>query len=158
MPDPYDSDLRRQAFAEERSHRDAEGSNSTARATAQAVILINGGAATAVLAFLAKESVERSILLTASISLLGYALGVVAGACMMYCAFRSLDYYSLRWRLQAHPEEGSSAANRKLGEMWWKKSRRFFYASMIAFILSSIALALAIFWSTIMTATQPTIT
>jgi hypothetical protein len=46
----FDSDLERQKFAVDRSHRDAESSNATARATAQAAILINGGAATAVLA------------------------------------------------------------------------------------------------------------
>jgi hypothetical protein len=142
MSEPPDSDRDRAAFAVERSHRDAESSNSTSRATAQASILINGGAATAVLAFVAKEMVERSVMLTASLCLIGYAIGVVAGACMMYCNFRSLDYYGLRWRLEAHPEEGSSVQNNKeLGQRWWTRSRQCFYVSMTAFILSSIILA-----------------
>jgi hypothetical protein len=39
-------------FAVRRSHLDAQISNENLRATGQAMILINGGAATAILAFL----------------------------------------------------------------------------------------------------------
>jgi hypothetical protein len=45
MSDDFDSDMQRRKFAEERSHKDAAVSNETGRATAQAAILINGGAA-----------------------------------------------------------------------------------------------------------------
>ena len=146
MSDPYNSDLARQAFAVERSHRDAASSNETARATAQAVILINGGAATAVLAFLAKGGLPQALFQAAAICLGLYALGVVAGACMMYCTVRSLDYYGLRWRLEAHPEKGSDARrNRELGEAWWKRMRQCFYAAIAAFIISSMALAGVLF-------------
>jgi hypothetical protein len=103
MTDPYDSDLARQTFAVDRSQKDAESSTATARSTAQAAILINGGAATAVLAFLAKEKLDPLVLKIASICLAGYALGVVVGACMMFCSVRSLEHYSSRWRLTAHP-------------------------------------------------------
>jgi hypothetical protein len=63
----HNSDVARQAFAVERSHRDSASSNETARATAQAAILINGGAATAVLAFLAKGALPQSVFQTAAI-------------------------------------------------------------------------------------------
>src|SRR4051812_8994365 len=45
-------------FAAERSHRNSQVSNEHSRATAQAAIFINGGAATAVLAFLAKDKID----------------------------------------------------------------------------------------------------
>ena len=125
-----------------RRSRVTMSSNATARATAQASIPINGGAATAVLAFLAKGTLPQSVFQTAAACLGVYALGVAAGACMMYCTVRSLDYYSLRWRLDAHPEEGADAKrNRRLGERWWKGMKRCFYASMAAFIISSVTLA-----------------
>lgn len=142
MADDYDSDRARQAFAVERSHRDAVSSNETARATAQATILINGGAATAVLAFLAKGDLPPTLVSIAAVCLALYAAGVVVGACMMYCTVRSLDYYALRWRLEAHPEEGAEARrNRELGESWWKMMKRCFYASIAFFAIASVILA-----------------
>src|SRR5665213_2856019 len=125
MTDQIDSDTARHNYAVDRSHKDAESSNSTARTTAQVSILINGGAATAVLAFLAKEQLDPLVLKAASICLGIYAIGVTAGATMMYCAVRALDFYSLRWRFTALPEEGASAENnRKLGYSWWRMMRR----------------------------------
>ena len=92
-------------FAEERSHRDAVVSNETIRATAQAAILINGGAATAILAYLAKNGLDPFVLHQMSWCLVVYGVGVVFGACMMFCAIRSLDYYNVRWRNLAFPDE-----------------------------------------------------
>jgi hypothetical protein len=148
MADPYDSDRARHAFAVERSQVDAESSNATARTTAQASILINGGAATAVLAFLAKEPLPQSLIHVSAVCLALYSVGVLAGTCMMYCTVRSLDYYSLRWRLEAHPEPGADAKrNRTLGEKWWRSMKRCFYMSMATFIFSSVILAGALFCS-----------
>jgi hypothetical protein len=146
MSDPYDSDLARREFAVQRSHKDAESSNATARGTAQAAILINGGAATAVLALLSKESLNPTVLKVASACLGGYALGVLLGAGMMFCIVRSLDFYSLRWRLEAHPVEGvNEKASQNHAQRWWKRMRNCFYSSMAAFILSSGTLAIVIF-------------
>lgn len=142
MSHEYDADIERQKFAVNRSHKDAESSNASARSTAQAAILINGGAATAVLAFLAKGDLDSSIFQTASVCLAVYAIGVVAGAGMMYCAVRALDFYSAYWRLEVHPEPDRSArVNRQLGVKWWKRMRHCFWASMIAFAISSGSLA-----------------
>jgi len=93
----------RRKFAEERSHRDSGVSNENARATGQASILINGGAATAILALLAKEKMDPTVLKTACWCLVGYAVGVVAGAGMLFSSTQSLDYYADAWRLRAHP-------------------------------------------------------
>jgi hypothetical protein len=45
-------------YAEERSQQDSRISNENARAAAQSAVLVNGGAATAVLAFLAKDKID----------------------------------------------------------------------------------------------------
>jgi hypothetical protein len=157
MPMPIDSDDARHTFAVERSHRDAASSNETARSTAQAVILINGGAATAVLAFLAKGDLPGSVLHTAAFCLALYAVGVLAGACMMFCTVRSLDYYALRWRLEANPEQGADATkSRALGQQWWKYMKRCFYVSAAAFIMSSLALAVALYAATPWVTAKPT--
>src|SRR4051812_48126309 len=121
MPE-RDSDEDRRKFAVDRSHQDADKSNETIRATANAAILINGGAATAVVAFLAKEGIDPALYRAAPISLLCYALGVAAGFAAMYCSVRSLDEYQMRWRLVAHPEPGDGKErHRKQGVRWWRR-------------------------------------
>jgi hypothetical protein len=97
MAEPTPTPRTPRDFAEERSHRDAVVSNETIRATAQAVILINGGAATAILAYLAKNGLDPFVLHQMSWCLAVYGVGVVFGACMMFCAIRSLDFYNVRW-------------------------------------------------------------
>jgi hypothetical protein len=137
-----DSKIDLQRFAIERSHKDADASNATARATGQAIILINGGAATAVLAFLSKDHVNVYALQTASICLVGYVVGVLAGVCMLFCSTRYLDYYSYRWRITAGLEPTIDAEkNRKLAFMWWKAMRNYFYFSVLLFVCTSTVLA-----------------
>jgi hypothetical protein len=141
MTDNWDSDIQRRKFAEERSHRDAEVSNETIRATAQAVILINGGAATALLAFLAKDKLDPDVLKSASLCLAGYAFGVLVGAAMLYCSMRSLGAYQMSWRLRAHPEINESQENAAAeGYLWWTRVRNCFYASALTFFLTSCAM------------------
>lgn len=141
----FDSDLARRKFAEERSHRDADISNENVRATAQAAILINGGAATAILAFLAKTDIPLVVALAAPWCLVGYALGVSMGAGMMYCSTRSLDCYQMYWRLFAHGEPDRDAeTERKNGMKWWTRMRACFYASIVAFMISSCVLGVAL--------------
>jgi hypothetical protein len=142
----WDSDEQRRKFAEERSHSDAAVSNENARATAQGVILINGGAATATLAFLSKDGLSGPIIHWASGCLLGYAAGVLFGALMMFCSVTSLDYYSQRWHLEAHPKPGTSAEeNRLKAETWWRLMRACFSLSALAFLASSVAFAWALY-------------
>jgi hypothetical protein len=140
MTDNWDSDIQRRKFAEERSHRDAEVSNENIRATAQAVILINGGAATALLAFLAKDKLDPDVLKSASLCLAGYAFGVMAGAGMLYCSMRSLGAYQMSWRLRAHPEVDESPERAaKEGYRWWKGVRNCFYVSVLTFFVTCCA-------------------
>jgi hypothetical protein len=67
-------------LALERSNQDAKQSNEHLRAAAQASILINGGAATAVLAFLSasigKDNFDPQLAIFAGCAIIGYAAGV----------------------------------------------------------------------------------
>jgi hypothetical protein len=130
-----------QDFAEERSHRDAVVSNETGRATAQAAILINGGAATAVLAYLAKDRLDPSVLHWVSWCLVGYGVGVVLGASMMFCMIRALDYYNVRWRDLAlpgsFPDSPADPTARTKAYRWWQAAHWCFALSMFSFITSS---------------------
>jgi hypothetical protein len=146
MSDGWDSDNQRRKFAEKRSDDDARFSNENIRATSQAVILINGGAATAILAFLAKSDIPSVVQWTAPFCLMGYALGVLLGACSMYFSTRSLDCYQLYWRLTAHPEAGrDAAAERANGYKWLRYVWWSFYGSMAVFMFSSFTLGFSLF-------------
>jgi hypothetical protein len=63
-------------FTRQRVHDDFNASNEAARAAAQAAILINGGAATALLAFLSKATPPPFLVRAARVSLGLYALGM----------------------------------------------------------------------------------
>ena len=62
-------------FGRSRSHEASKIAYDLCKTTAQSCLLINGGAATAVLALLAKEHVDTAILRNVPWALGGYALG-----------------------------------------------------------------------------------
>lgn len=143
MADSTDSEQARKDFAAERSHKDAQTGNENGRTAGQAVILINGGAATAILAFLAKDKLDPGVLLLAPWSLVGYALGVIAGAWMLFCSTRSVEEYSLYWSLLSTYQPGNidSEAVRQRGWKWQQRMRHAFLMSILAFFLSSFFVA-----------------
>jgi hypothetical protein len=97
----YDKEL-----ARARSTQDAADSNRYARAAAQLSILINGGAATAILAYLSNIVTNTSAILRAAPYALGfYAFGVVFGALMMFFLARSVEDYAELWALRASGKE-----------------------------------------------------
>jgi hypothetical protein len=81
------------AFDEERAHRDFDASLEAARAACQAAILINGGAATALLAYLAGKAgvpgAPGAVIRAACLAFLCYAGGVFLGALSMWYSARA---------------------------------------------------------------------
>ena len=141
MSEPETTDDFR-AFAAERSHRDAEASNDTGKAAAQAAILINGGAATAILAYLAKGGLQTAVLNRAAWCLIGYGIGIVFGAFMIYFRLHALDECGVRWRYIAHPESGHQPEyHQKRAYIRSRRANWCFIASMLVFIGSSIVIA-----------------
>jgi hypothetical protein len=96
-------------FAAERSHKASALAYDLCRVTAQACLLINGGAATAVLALLAKDKVDPTLFHTVPWSLGFYALGVTVSAVMMSCTMMMADYWPpSRRQPQAKPDNASN--------------------------------------------------
>jgi hypothetical protein len=84
------------AFDEERVHRDFDASLEAGRAASQAAILINGGAATALLAYLAGKAgapgapgAPGAVIRAACLAFLCYAGGVFLGALSMWYSARA---------------------------------------------------------------------
>jgi hypothetical protein len=88
--------LERDEFAEARSHEASKISYDFGKAAAQAGLIINGGAATAVIALLAKDKVDPTVFKTVPWCLTIYAIGVTASAIMMYCSMMHADKHE-RW-------------------------------------------------------------
>lgn len=89
--------MERDEFAEARSHEASKISYDFGKATAQAGLIINGGAATAVIALLAKDKVDPLILRTVPWCLGIYAIGVAASAMMMFAAMMHADNWNYFW-------------------------------------------------------------
>jgi hypothetical protein len=87
-------------FATERSHQNSQIAYDSAKAAGQSVILINGGAATAVLAFLSKDT-GFEVASAVPWSLLGYAVGVAVGAGLLYSMFFSNLNWNVFWQERA---------------------------------------------------------
>src|SRR5262245_48124069 len=102
----------------ERSKALSQTSNEHSRAGAQACILINGGAATAVIAYLAKDKIDATIVPDVSYSLAGYAAGVFFGALMLVFATQCLDNWSLYWLSRAGWEADTERFKQR-ANVWW---------------------------------------
>lgn len=105
---------RRVAFVEERAHRDSESANEHWRAAASAVMLINGGAASAILGFFgmaAKQAsqstpshlvIHFSVDMFARVALGCYAIGVIAGAAMLFFVSQAVQEFVVRWERERY--------------------------------------------------------
>jgi hypothetical protein len=131
----------------DRSSKDTQAANDGARAAAQSTILINGGAATAILAYLSKDSYpDPSILSAASVSLIFYALGVLCGAVSMWYASQALAEFALSWEMVLYDDDDSKKAKedyRKKGDDLVSRHRRFFGASVASFLIATGVIAMA---------------
>src|ERR1039457_4579687 len=91
-----------QSFASESSHQDAKSANDCMRSAAQAVILINGAAATALLAY-SSHIADRTNPLERAIpyALAGYATGVFFGAVIFVLMWHWLEVWMRYWEKKA---------------------------------------------------------
>jgi hypothetical protein len=127
----------------ERSHQDAKALNDHARAAAQATILINGGAATVVIALFTKgDKVQPNIAKMMPFALGSYALGVMFGALMMFFMALSIQQWAIVWQgraLKYSPE--IIDRNRRWGYLWRCKAYVCFFISIGLFLLGSAIIA-----------------
>jgi len=126
-------------FAVERSHRVSQIANEHSRAAAQACILINGGAATAAIAFIAKDNVTPALLELVPRCIAGYAIGVLFGALMMFCMTQTMEHWSLYWYWRSHgASEKKAEKAARAARWWWYGYNVSFAVTILCFLVASI--------------------
>jgi hypothetical protein len=78
------------AFAVARSNNAATAANENSRPMGQYALLINGAAASAVIAYLSKEKIDPAVFTAVPWSLVSYAAGCVLAALAMFCMTEKL--------------------------------------------------------------------
>lgn len=133
------------AFATARSHDASKIAYDLNKATGQACLLINGGAATAVIAFLAKDRVDPVVYKYVPYCLGGYALGVLASAVMLFCIMMNADYWNYFWYYISYENDVPEAKDcEKVANRWQRGMYATFFAATLLFILSSGLMAFAL--------------
>jgi len=108
-------------FASARSHEASKASYDLCKSIAQACLLINGGAATAVIALLAKDRVDVALLTYIPWGLGPYAAGVVVSAFMLYRVMMTAENWNYFWYHSSYDiDEKEAASSEKLGRSWQK--------------------------------------
>ncbi len=139
MPDQFEEIK----FATERSHSAAKAANENSRPMAQSVLLINGAAATALIAFVSKDKLDPTIFAAAPKALICYAVGVALGAVAMFSMTESLDYWNGHWEPVARNKLTDASKELKKANCWWWTVRVLFIASVTCFAAGSWFLATA---------------
>jgi len=136
----------------DRRNIDVESTHQFSRNAAQSMILINGGAATALLA---SNSQLVSALLKNSkcwlaASLACFATGLALATFMHWCEREALFRFSRDWQLKTdedNPEliQTEVQKQRELGDKWHRFSKWSFFSSGLFFIFGCTSIAIAIF-------------
>jgi len=129
-------------FRRERLHEDFKASYETARAAAQAAILINGGAATAILAFLSKGTPTPPHLMRAAcVSLALYAIGVACGALSIWYSAQAAAWFASS-ALGNLTDDPGAANDLEKGRNLLERHKGLFPASIVLFLAASFWIAL----------------
>jgi hypothetical protein len=137
-------------FGRSRSHEASKIAYDLCKTTAQSCLLINGGAATAVLALLSKDHVNAEIVRNVPWALGGYAVGVALSAIMLFCIMMMADYWNYFWYHWSYLGNKEDAqASEIIANRWHWAFYVFFALTVILFLGSSVFIAVA------MTASKP---
>lgn len=135
---------KKDSFAEVRSHEAAKIAYDLCKTIAQSCLLINGGAATAVLALMSSENVSPALLEAIPKALGGYAVGVTVSAVMMFCVMMMADYWNYTWFNVAYTGNEEAADEYEATAWYWHKAvYTTFVLSAGSFIIASMILAYA---------------
>ena len=129
-----------EAFAAERSNQNGRASSETGRVAAQTTILLNGGAATAILALFGRVPLPGFVVPVLCLSL--YAVGVMVGAWMVHCQTEMLDRRSEFWQAHFLPEKKKDRDRfDKESKKWWSRMHAALGVSLACFAVATIGLA-----------------
>lgn len=125
----------------ERAKIDAKAATDFGRVAAQSAILINGGAATAILALIGSITRDlsgaKALLPLIPVPLTIYALGVLSAACALLPMSMALDCYMTKW--EQGGEKGEDWGKR--GENRWHIGLAFVAAALLCFIVATTYVA-----------------
>jgi hypothetical protein len=125
----------RLTFATDRSHKASEIAYDLCKVTAQACLLINGGAATAVIAFMSKDKIDPHLFHIVPWCLGGYAIGVLTSAAMMFCVMMNADYWNYHWYNISYADDDKGAANYEaVADRWHTALYVCFVVAVIFFL------------------------
>lgn len=125
-------------FAYARSHEASKFAYETCKVIAQTVLLINGGAATAVIALLSRDRVDQALLTWVPWGIGFYALGVLFAAVMLFCVMMMADNWNYFWYWSSHGDDQEQALKTEARAHGWHKGVYiFFVAPVICFIVGS---------------------
>jgi hypothetical protein len=123
-------------FAEARSHEASKAAYDLCKVIAQSCLLINGGAATAVIALLSKDRADAVLLEWVPWALGSYALGVVGAAVAMFCIMMMADNWNYYWYAIAYTQVDADADEANEKANWW---HRWFYTAFVMTIVFFVA-------------------
>jgi hypothetical protein len=132
----------RQKLAHAARRIDMQASSDSARNATQYAIIINGGAATAILSFLSKSHAAGSQLdYAAAGSLVGYAIGVCFAAVSMWCSSQASARFGSMWEAFLDGDTDWEKRFRDEGVTLVSRHRNFFTVSILLFLISTAAMA-----------------
>jgi hypothetical protein len=134
-------------LARERSHEDARQTVATNRMLVQSLVLINGGAAIAVLAFYGAHNASGSGKSAALLAIILYCLGVFTAIFGGLYVRRTTQEWSSFWELKSYPElaerENVMEAHRQQALRSKRWSTGLLVFSEVFFLVASLCLAMA---------------
>jgi hypothetical protein len=130
----------------QRAHADYEAAAQALRAAAQATILINGGAATAIIAFLGRATPPPdSVVSAAAWALFFYALGIAAGPYAFWGISQAATLYASAWEgILTRDLPATSRQDRLNADQHVRNYTRYVIASIICFVVGSVILAVVV--------------
>jgi hypothetical protein len=121
-------------FATARSHEASKIAYDICKVIAQSCLLINGGAATAVIALLSKDKVDQALLTWVPMGVSAFALGVVFSACMLFCVMMTADNWNYAWYWWSYGGNQKIADACETRAAWWHKGvYAFFVVPILCF-------------------------
>src|ERR1700751_4226482 len=142
LEDPY------RTLARERSHEDARQTVATNRMLVQSLVIINGGAAIAVLAYCGAHNASGPGKSVTLLTIILYCLGVFTATFAGLYVRRTTQEWSSFWELKSYPEmekrEKAIETHRQQATMGKRWSTGLLVFSELCFLVASLSLAISI--------------
>ena len=135
-------------LAHERSHEDARQTVATNRMLVQSLVIVNGGAATAVLAYYGTHGASGPGRSAALLTIILYCLGVFTSIFAGLYVRRTTQEWSSFWELKSYPDLAEQAkvieAHRQRAIRSKRWSTALLVFSEIFFLAASLSLAMSL--------------